>query len=181
MHMTYEPARLRVSFRFAKVAFLSDAGSDVLSVYSQWGPIKRWLRWLPEDLLVSPAIIVTKLEYQVAGATHQDNERGGTVKWVASLGFSQGTIIAASLVCRQQLREEAKEEHHVHSGFRFGIFIAGRAPLVSLKFTSNFTPILPSAAGIPDPPDLKNRRYCTSYYANIDTRCTWVSDCYSQF
>jgi hypothetical protein len=100
---------------------------------------------------------------------HQDIERVGTVKWVASLGFSQGTIVAASLVCRQQLREEAKEEHHVRSDFRFGIFIAGRVPLVSLEFTSNFTPVLSSAAGIPDPPDLKKRRYDGRHVMRIST------------
>jgi hypothetical protein len=40
-------------FSFAEVAFLSDAGSDVFSVYSQWGPFKGWLRWLSEHLPVS--------------------------------------------------------------------------------------------------------------------------------
>jgi hypothetical protein len=39
-------AQLDSEFRFvfAKAAFLSDAGSDVLSMYSQWGPFRRWLR-----------------------------------------------------------------------------------------------------------------------------------------
>jgi predicted amidohydrolase len=57
-------AQLDTEFRFffAEAAFLSDAGSDVLLVYSQWGPFKRWLRWLSEHLSVSPAIVAAKLE-----------------------------------------------------------------------------------------------------------------------
>jgi hypothetical protein len=37
---------------------------------------------------------------------HQDNERSDTGKRVALLSFSRGTKIAASLLYRQQLREE---------------------------------------------------------------------------
>jgi hypothetical protein len=164
-------AQLDSEFRFffAEAAFLSDAGSDVLLVYSQWGPFKRWLRWLSEHLSVSPAIVAAKLEYQVAEAMHQDNERGGSVKWVALLCFSQGNTIAASLLYRQQLREEAKEKHHVHSDFWFSIFDAGRAPLVSLNIASSFTPALPSAAEILDPLDLKKRRHDRSHVLQIST------------
>jgi hypothetical protein len=67
------------------------------------------------------------------------------------------------------LREEAKEKHHVHSDFRFDIFDAGRAPLVSLNVASNFTPALPSAAEIPDPPDLKKRRHDGNHVLQIST------------
>jgi hypothetical protein len=164
-------AQLDSEFRFffAEAAFLSDAGTDVLLVYSQWGPFKRWLRWLPKHLSVSPAIVAAKLEYQVAEAMDQDNERGGSVEWVAVLCFSQGTKIAASLLYRQQLREEAKEKQHVHSDFRFGIFDAGRAPFVSLNIASNFTPALPSAAEIPDPLDLKKQRHDGSHVLQIST------------
>jgi hypothetical protein len=98
---------------------------------------------------------------------HQDNERGGTVKWVALLGFSQGTKIAASLLYRQRLREEAKENHHVRSDFRFGVLFAGRAPLVSLDFASNFTSAMPSAAEITGSPDRKKRDYDGSHVLRI--------------
>jgi pimeloyl-ACP methyl ester carboxylesterase len=156
-------------FVFAEAAFSSDAGSDVLSVYSQWGPFKRWLRWLPEHAWVSPENVVAKLDYQLAEAMHQDDERGGTGAWVALLGFSQGAKIAASLLYRQQLREEAMGKHHVGPDFRFGILLAGRAPLVSLDSVSNFTPSLPNAAEITDSLDLKKREYDGSHILRIPT------------
>jgi hypothetical protein len=56
----------------------------------------------------------------------------GTGPWVAILGFSQGAKIAASLLYDQQVREE-KKGGRGEPGFKFGVLIAGRGPLVNLS------------------------------------------------
>ena len=74
-----------------------------------------------------------------------DNETGATGDWVAVLGCSQGAKMAASLLYRQQVYEETRLVVGTTSGhatqklqppdqpkFRFGILLAGSAPLISL-------------------------------------------------
>ncbi|KAK1765990.1 hypothetical protein QBC33DRAFT_543125 [Phialemonium atrogriseum] len=56
-----------------------------------------------------------------------DDAVGGTGEWVALLGFSQGAKLAASLLLMLQ-RRAAKGE-----SFRFGVLMAGRAPLIALE------------------------------------------------
>ena len=46
---------------FAQAPFDSHAGPDVLSVYSQWGPFRRWLRWRAEDMLIRPKDAVSEI------------------------------------------------------------------------------------------------------------------------
>jgi hypothetical protein len=55
----------------------------------------------------------------------RDDLKGATGDWVAVLGFSQGAKLAASLLYRQQ-------EGRSNTKFRFGIFLAGSAPLALL-------------------------------------------------
>ena len=150
--------QLECDFRlvFAEAAFPSNAGSDVLSVYSQWGPFKRWLRWRPDHPWVPPEQIVEALDHQLNEAMRQDDAQGATGKWVALLGFSQGAKVAASLLYRQQLRQELSGKSHVDpTDFQFGILLAGRAPLVSLDV--GLSPGLPSAAEITDCPDINQK------------------------
>ncbi|KAF2198500.1 hypothetical protein GQ43DRAFT_443287 [Delitschia confertaspora ATCC 74209] len=155
-------AQLESDFRlvFAEAAFASNAGSDVLSVYSQWDPFKRWLRWRPEHPWVPPQYIIAELDRQLAEAMQQDDAHGATGTWIALLGFSQGAKVAASLLYRQQVREEVLGKHHLGStDFQFGILLAGRAPLVSLDSEGfNLSPDLPSAAEITDSPDLNYKQ-----------------------
>jgi hypothetical protein len=53
---------------------------------------------------------------------------------VAILGFSQGAKLCASLLYHQQVRQEKERIGRGSSGsdYRFGVLIAGRAPLISL-------------------------------------------------
>jgi hypothetical protein len=62
---------------------------------------------------------------------HEDDLKGGTGEWVALMGFSQGAKIAASLLYRQQVREEKLGKGNAGSNYRFAVLLAGRAPLVS--------------------------------------------------
>lgn len=75
-----------------------------------------------------------------------DDRDGGTGEWVGLMGFSQGAKMSASLLLEQQAREDKaqRERTKVETSFigipginwRFGILLAGRAPL------SNFNPAI---------------------------------------
>lgn len=145
-------AQLKSEYRlvFAQAPFASQAGPDVLSVYSQCGPFRRWLRWRPEHPAIRPEDVVRELDRSLADAMRQDDESGATGEWVALLGFSQGAKVSASLLYRQQVREEVLGEGRSGTHFRFGILMAGRAPLISLDPALPLSPALPDASQITD-------------------------------
>lgn len=117
--------QLEFRFVFAQAPFSSIAGPDVLSVYKEWGPFRRWLRSPPEDPELPSRETVTKLDRAIEDAMNRDTMEGATGEWVAVLGFSQGAKLAASLLYRQQ-------EGRSNTKFRFGILLAGSAPLALL-------------------------------------------------
>ncbi|KAI9742329.1 MAG: hypothetical protein M1818_003862 [Claussenomyces sp. TS43310] len=126
-------AHLKSSFRFcyAEAPFPSDAGPDVLSVYQDYGPFKRWLPWLPEHPILDSTTGVEAIDRSLETAMKEDDRKGATGDWVALLGFSQGAKVSASLLLRQQARAD-KSGHGVGSNYRFAVLLAGRAPLVAL-------------------------------------------------
>lgn len=149
-------AELKAEFRlvFAEAPFDSSAGSDVLAVYREWGPFKRWLRWRPEQPHIQHETVVDELDKALKDAMLHDDALGATGEWVAILGFSQGAKVAASLLYRQQLRE-AKGNPPLDHRFLFGVLLAGRAPLVSLEpDMSKSNDSLPDAAHLSTADDL---------------------------
>ncbi|PLB44278.1 hypothetical protein P170DRAFT_440585 [Aspergillus steynii IBT 23096] len=149
-------AQLKSEFRlvFAQAPFPSHAGSDVLSVYSQWGPFRRWLRWRPEHPLVSPLDIIHAIDDSLEDAMARDDAAGATGEWVALLGFSQGAKVSASLLYRQQ---QSRGKAHSKPWFRFAVLLAGRAPLIALDPEMETSDLLPDAAQITDMPDYRER------------------------
>lgn len=71
----------------------------------------------------------------------RDNAKGARREWVALLGFSQGAKVAASLLYRQQ-------QCRLKTTFRFGILLAGSAPIVWLDDSLNEESVLESVATI---------------------------------
>ena len=144
--------QLKSEFRlvFAEAPFASQAGPDVMSVYSEWGPFKRWLRWRPEHPEISAEDTVRKIDLSLEAAMRQDDEIGASGEWVALLGFSQGAKMCASLLYRQQLRAQTLGRYFAGSSFRFGVLLAGRAPLISLDSDLSLNPPLPDASQITD-------------------------------
>ncbi|KAJ5118122.1 hypothetical protein N7448_004231 [Penicillium atrosanguineum] len=118
--------RLKDEFRFvfAQAPFSSPAGPDVLSVYSQWGPFKCWLPQSQHPQYPSLET-VSLVDKTLEDVMRRDDLKGATGHWVAVLGFSQGAKLAASLLYRQQ-------EGRSNTKFRFGVLLAGSAPLVFL-------------------------------------------------
>ncbi|OJJ47410.1 hypothetical protein ASPZODRAFT_132386 [Penicilliopsis zonata CBS 506.65] len=148
-------AHLRSEFRFvfAQAPFLSDAGPDVLSVYSEYGPFRRWLRWRPEHPEIRPEDALWAIEDSLEDAKRQDDAKGATGPWIGLLGFSQGAMMCASLLYRQQLRQEQLGWLFGDSEYRFGVLLAGRAPLVCLD------PHLDPRSSLPDLSQITDAKY----------------------
>ncbi|KAJ1324081.1 Serine hydrolase (FSH1) [Microdochium nivale] len=157
---------------YAEAPFASQPGPDVLSVYADCGPFKRWLRWKPEHPAISDADTVRAIDDALRSAMDADDEdEGGTGPWVGLLGFSQGAKIAASLLMRQQILLASagggselpsispaswRNDKEPVVEWKFAILLAGRAPLVNLLSEHVFSsPMLsrPSQIGLGDDGD----------------------------
>nr|A0A161CKG1.1 RecName: Full=Esterase citA; AltName: Full=Citrinin synthesis protein A [Monascus ruber]ALI92654.1 CitA serine hydrolase [Monascus ruber] len=145
-------AQLRSEFRFvfAQAPFLSDAEPNVMSVYSQWGPFRRWLRWCPDHPEIRPEDAIRAIDDCLEDVKRQDDAKGATGAWVGLLGFSQGAKMCASLLYRQQIRQELRGRSFAGSDYRFGVLLAGRAPLVSLDPDLDLNSSLPDVSQITD-------------------------------
>lgn len=142
--------QLGSSFRlcFAEAPFSSQAGSDVEAVYKNYGPFKRWLRWLPTHPQIDSRTAVKEIEESLHAAMGEDDWKGATGEWVALLGFSQGAKMCASLLFRQQVRAEKLGIHSAATTFRFAVLLAGRGPLVAMDPEVLMTPALVDASQI---------------------------------
>ncbi|KUI59172.1 Esterase LovG [Cytospora mali] len=128
--------RLNKHFRlvFAEAPYHSTAGPDVLSVYAECGPFKRWvLTTSPNTVEEQPKETWEGVERAIADAMDADDKLGATGEWVAVLGFSQGAKMAASILLRQQeIPETLGRLRRPGSSFRFGVLMAGRGPLLQV-------------------------------------------------
>ncbi|KAJ5724468.1 hypothetical protein N7493_006196 [Penicillium malachiteum] len=154
-------AELKSEYRlvFAEAPFSSQAGSDVLSVYSQWGPFRRWLRWRPEHPVISPEDAVQEIDRCLEQAMRQDDLAGATGEWIGLLGFSQGAKVSASLLYRQQSWEQLFGTRPEGVNLRFGILLAGQAPFISMDSDLILDPPLPDASQITDLKDIERELY----------------------
>ncbi|KAF0331146.1 Esterase citA [Colletotrichum sp. SAR11_59] len=132
-------ARLRPHFRlvFAEGPFICAPHHDIVSVYGDYGPFRRWLRWLPEHQPVVDAETASaETHFQLRMAMDDDDALGATGEWVGLLGFSQGAKISASLMYTQQMLRQKYGRRIASAGgsadWKFGVLLAGRAPLIVL-------------------------------------------------
>lgn len=134
---------------FVDGPFLSVAHPDIVTVYGDHGPFRRWLRWLRTQPAVDAATGASEIAYTLRRAMQDDDEAGGTGPWVGLLGFSQGATTAASWAWTQQqlTRRFGADEALKTMGTRwqFVVLLAGRAPLVVLDER------LPKPVGCTDP------------------------------
>lgn len=125
---------LKSQFRlvYAQAAFPSIPGPDVLTVFAECGPFKRWLMTTgPNAVEQHPKETWASIETQIGDAMDADDRLGATGEWAAVLGFSQGGRVAASILLRQQERPESLGRvRRSEKGFRFGVIMAGRGPLL---------------------------------------------------
>ncbi|KAJ3474663.1 hypothetical protein NLG97_g9743 [Lecanicillium saksenae] len=131
-------AQLQPYFRlvFPEAPFHSEAGPDVVSVFSTWGPFKSWIRG---DSLAHAATQTSVAEYastihdSIDAALQADDYSGATGPVAGLLGFSQGAKMAGSLLLREQDRLETEMfagYEELFPEYRFAVLLAGRAPLV---------------------------------------------------
>jgi pimeloyl-ACP methyl ester carboxylesterase len=117
---------------FADAPYISPADPGVLPTYAHLQPFRRWLRWQIEQPNPGADAICRDIDQTLQDAMLNDDSVGASGKWVAIMGFSQGAKLAASLLLRQQLRAEKLGRDQAGSDFKFGVLLAGRAPLVAL-------------------------------------------------
>ncbi|KAH8903923.1 hypothetical protein BR93DRAFT_931037 [Coniochaeta sp. PMI_546] len=133
---------LALHFRlvFLDGPFPCSAHSAIERVYGDYGPFYRWLRWQDEHDEVHAHEAADMILSQCKAAIESDP---GTGDWVGVLGFSQGAKIAASLLWLQERTPKSVEgRDHLpqlgaHVSFRFGVLMAGSAPLVNLDPTGD--------------------------------------------
>lgn len=130
---------------FVEAPFPSTAGPDVLSVYAECGPFKRWVVTVePNAVEKKPVETWRAIDEAIRVAMRRDDELGATGDWVAVLGFSQGAKIAGSLLLRQQERRDTMESKLTVGGdgkakidFKVGVLMAGRGPFIPLLFDTD--------------------------------------------
>ena len=103
-------------------------GPDVLLVYADYGPFKRWF---PEHEVEDGAAIKA-IDNSIKTAMVEDDRSGARGPWVGLLGFSQGAKLAASLLFRQQIRAARLDRANAGSDWKFAVLMAGAAPIISL-------------------------------------------------
>ena len=148
------PARFRLVY--VDAPFMSAPHPDIISVYGSEGPFRRWLRWKTDhadcDGLTTAKLIMDALRGAMAdddAKLERDGETAG--EWVGIMGFSQGAKIAMSVLWAQEhLADPAfpMEIPWLNAKFRFGVIIAGRAPIIDLGTGT------PRVRGIGDPAEL---------------------------
>jgi predicted esterase len=137
---------LQHSFRlvWADGPFFCDPHSDVIHVYGDYGPFRRWLRWLPEHAEIDAESCIEEIGYAIRTAMEDDDRDGGTGEWVGLVGFSQGAKLSASLLLEQQAREKIASKNQTKDigtgpigipglNWRFAVLLAGRAPLSNMN------------------------------------------------
>lgn len=128
---------------WADAPFFCDPHEAVVDVYGSYAPFRRWLRWLPEHAEIDAESCIEEMGYAMRTKMEEDDREGATGEWVGLMGFSQGAKLSASILLEQQAREaKARSEGRiVEAGFteipdlhwRFGVLLAGRAPLSNLN------------------------------------------------
>jgi pimeloyl-ACP methyl ester carboxylesterase len=123
---------------FVDGPFLCSAHPAIERVYGDYGPFYRWLRWQDEHDEVHAHEAAGMILSQCKAAMDSDP---GTGDWVGVLGFSQGAKIASSLLWLQERMAKTSDGPcrlpllGPDVSFRFGVLMAGSAPLVNLDPT----------------------------------------------
>ncbi|KAK4223827.1 serine hydrolase FSH [Podospora fimiseda] len=105
----------------------------IIQVYGEYAPFYRWLRWKEEHDEVDTRTCSAQILTHIRRAMDDDEGDGD---WVGVLGFSQGAKIAASLLWLQERRGSSGIPFVGREvRFRFGVLMAGSAPIVMLDPT----------------------------------------------
>jgi predicted esterase len=112
--------------------FFCNPGPGIVPVYQDYGPFRRWLRWLPEHPEIDDESAIEEVFYAIKTAKDEDEGDG---PWVGLIGFSQGAKLASSLLYDQQIHQE--KDGKADTDYKFAVLLAGRSPLVSFSEYTN--------------------------------------------
>ena len=146
----------RYRFVFIDAPFICDEGVGVYPVYKDWGPFRRWSRWLKTHDDVDAKECHKLLWDCVEEGMEADDVLGADGEWVGVLGFSQGAKLASSLLYEQQLAQIRVGKEKPRTSFKLGVIFAGRAPFLALGEESESFPWMQSAGGIAEGVDLES-------------------------
>lgn len=124
---------------FADGPFLCPPGPGIVPVYADYGPFRRWLRWLPEHPEIDDDSAIEEVMYNIDTCKMEDEGDG---PWVGLIGFSQGAKLAASLLYDQQIRME--KEGKAPTDYQFAVLFAGRSPLISFSEHTKHPALVPA-------------------------------------
>ena len=113
---------------FADGPFFCDPGPGIVPVYEDYGPFRRWLRWLPEHPEIDNESAIEECMYNIETCKREDEGEG---PWVGIMGFSQGAKMTSSLLYDQQIR--LQKTGKAETDYKFGVLLAGRSPIVSFS------------------------------------------------
>ncbi|KAL6901091.1 serine hydrolase FSH [Trichoderma evansii] len=121
-------ASLKGNFRFIFADAPAEAPADknVVTVFGEYAPFYRWLRWKPEHQELDAPTASKDIIKQLKKAMDEDQ---GTGEWVGLLSFSQGGVIAASLLWSQEHIEDEAKRPLPGVNFRFAVVISSPGPV----------------------------------------------------
>jgi hypothetical protein len=148
----------RFRFVFIDAPFECAEGVGISPVYDDWGPFRRWFRWLESHQQDVKG--VEAVHEAIWGSIREGMEKDdGTGEWVGLWGFSQGAKLVGSLLGEQQMRVDEgrqtgltsmdKEGKKQPVMWKFGVLLAGRCPFAALSAEGEKLAWLQSAAGLP--------------------------------
>ncbi|RSM03540.1 hypothetical protein CEP52_007337 [Fusarium oligoseptatum] len=124
-------------------AIISRLSTSLRLVFMQAPFISAPHPQIPDHPEIEPEAAAGEIRYQCRRAMEDDP---GTGEWVGVLGFSQGAKIAASLLWTQQQVTAKFGAAESFTHFKFGVLMAGRAPLIMLDHRLQETPHIVDAA-----------------------------------
>lgn len=133
---------LQTRFRlcYAEGPFSSHPGPDVTLVYKDFGDFRTWIRWQSDNTpKADNRSVVAPIVASLSAAMAHDTAQGATGEWVGLMGFSQGAKICASILLAQQT-STLRFYDNGEVDFRFGVLLAGRGPLLSMKMKNRALP-----------------------------------------
>ncbi|PTB63622.1 hypothetical protein BBK36DRAFT_1125960 [Trichoderma citrinoviride] len=140
-------ARLKDKFRFvfAEGQLEDEAHEAVVTIFAEFAPFKRWLAYRDKHEPMDPTETAQGIVRQIRDAMDKDE---GTGEWAGLLGFSQGGVIAASLLWAQDHIEDESKWPLPGVKFRFAVIMAAPGPVVHIDRTGTLpTPRHLASAG----------------------------------
>lgn len=124
-------AQLAHTYRlvFMDGPYPSNPHKDIVAVYGEFAPFYCWLPWNADQPdLPATAGAADVMDACLSAMQHD----AGSGPWQGVLGFSQGAKIAASLLWAQQQAEKSLGKGQARTDFKFGVLMAGSAPILHL-------------------------------------------------